>query len=217
MEADGPTAGRGIIDPMVPNADTIHDSVWSKLEAGGSNRRSPFHTPVLGTVGLDGLAQVRTVVLRRVDRSTRMICCHTDRRSPKVREIMAADTVSWLFYDPSDGIQVRARGTCRVHTGSEDPLACETWRGVRPHSRVCYHAPHPPSVELAHWEGNQPPQAHAISNTTPGTDDLPPDTFAVLATRIDCIEWLDLHHDGHHRIRFDYDGKGTPVSTWLAP
>ena len=208
---------RSIIHGMQPDADTIYESLWSLLESGAGDRRSAFHTPVLGTTDADGLVQVRTVVLRRVDRGTRTICCHTDRRSPKVNEIHACSRVSWLFYDASRGVQVRAGGTCRVHTGSSDAVACETWRRVHPNSRVCYSAPLAPSAELPAWDGNQSKVAHAIATTPPTDEDLPPDTFVVLVTTLESVEWLDLHHDGHHRVRYEFDAAGAPVPVWLAP
>lgn len=202
---------------MEPDTKTIYDSMWAKLEAGSSDRRSPFHTPVIATTDSSGEPQVRTVVLRRVDREERIICCHTDRRAAKVAEIMACDRVSWLFYEASSGIQVRASGTCRIHCGEDDPIAVETWRSVHPDSRVCYAAPIAPSSELEQWVSNQSSDARKISQTPPGDLDCPPDTFVVLATGIDRIEWLDLHHDGHHRVRYTFDEAGEPVATWLAP
>ena len=202
---------------MQPDADTIYESLWSLLEKGGSDRRSPFHTPVLGTTDADGRVQLRTVVLRQVDRANRTICCHTDRRSPKVSEILACSSVSWLFYDASRGVQVRAGGTCRVHAGPSDPVACETWCRVHPNSRVCYGAPRAPSAELPAWDGNRSKDARVIAATPPTDDDLPPDTFTVLVTTLECVEWLDLHHDGHHRVRYEFDAAGVPAPVWLAP
>jgi pyridoxamine 5'-phosphate oxidase len=195
----------------------IYDDLWTRLEQGSADRRHPFHTPVLATRGESGDPDLRTVVLRRVDRALRVICCHTDSRAPKVREIQSSERVAWLFYEPASGVQIRAHGRCTVHSGAEDAIACETWRGVHPDSRVCYAAPHAPSCELQQWESNQSPNAREIALTQPTSVDVPPDTFAVLATVLDSIEWLDLHHDGHQRVRFTLSDSASPSAQWLAP
>ena len=195
----------------------IYDGLWERLETGSADRRHPFHTPVLATRSASGDPDLRTVVLRRVDRALRVICCHTDSRAPKVREIQASERVAWLFYEPASGVQIRAHGRCTVHTGSDDTIACETWRGVHPDSRVCYAAPHAPSCELEQWQSNQASNAREISLTKPSPSDTPPDTFAVLVTVLDSIEWLDLHHDGHQRVRFTLSDSGVPSAQWLAP
>ena len=64
----------------------LHDTIWSLLEEGVHNNSSAFHTPALATIGDNG-ADVRTVVLRHADPAARQICCHTDWRSPKRRQI----------------------------------------------------------------------------------------------------------------------------------
>lgn len=207
----------GMIRFMDSVCTSIYDRLWGHLEEGSANRRHAFHTPVLATRSASGDPDLRTVVLRRVDRAQRVICCHTDRRAPKVREIQASERVAWLFYDPASGVQVRAHGRCTVHTGADDPVACDTWRGVHPDSRVCYAAPTGPSLELEQWESNQASNAREIALTKPTPGDVPPDTFAVLATVLDSIEWLDLHHDGHQRVRFTLSDSASPSAQWLAP
>lgn len=196
---------------------SIYDRMWKLLEEGSSNRRHPFHTPVMATRTSSGDPDLRTVVLRRVDRDGRLVCCHTDSRSPKVGEIRKSGRVAWLFYDPETRVQVRANGHCRIHAGPDDAIACETWRKVQPDSRVCYSAPCAPSLELDQWESNQAANAREIASAPISSEDMPPDSFAVLATVLDSIEWLELHHDGHRRIRFRVDHDGKPMAQWLAP
>ena len=59
--------GHGSHQRMDNDSDSIYDSLWKLLEEGGSNRRHPFHTPVLATRTSSGDPDLRTVVLRRVD------------------------------------------------------------------------------------------------------------------------------------------------------
>ena len=195
----------------------LFSSAWALLQQGSADRRHAFHTPVMATIDSTGAPQIRTVVLRRVDMEQRLICCHTDSRAPKVQQVMASSRVSWLFYDPAARVQIRASGVCRVHSGASDPIACDTWRQVHPDSRVCYAAPHAPSHELKQWESNQASNARDIAATAACSDDVPPEAFAVLATSIDSLEWLELHHDGHRRIRFDCAVGADPAAHWLAP
>lgn len=202
---------------MNADTDSIYEELWRLLEEGSSNRRHPFHTPVLATSMSSGDPDLRTVVLRRVDRGRRLVCCHTDARSPKVGEIRSSNRVAWLFYDPKARVQIRAHGRCEIHQGPVDAMAQETWHVVRPDSRVCYSAPHSPSSVLDRWESNQAADARDIASTKPMADDKPPATFAVLATVLDSVEWLELHHDGHRRIRFSIDGDSRPKVQWLAP
>ena len=202
---------------MNADTDSIYEELWRLLEEGSSNRRHPFHTPVLATSMSSGDPDLRTVVLRRVDRGRRLVCCHTDARSPKVGEIRSSNRVAWLFYDPKARVQIRAHGRCEIHQGPADAMAQETWHKVRPDSRVCYSAPHSPSSVLDRWESNQAADARDIASTKPMADDKPPVTFAVLATVLDSVEWLELRHDGHRRIRFSIDGDSSPKVQWLAP
>ena len=163
----------GIIRGMNADTDSIYEELWRLLEEGSSNRRHPFHTPVLATSMSSGDPDLRTVVLRRVDRGRRLVCCHTDARSPKVGEIRSSNRVAWLFYDPKARVQIRAHGRCEIHQGPADAMAQETWHKVRPDSRVCYSAPHSPSSVLDRWESNQAADARDIASTKPMADDQP--------------------------------------------
>ena len=195
----------------------ILDGNWTELARGSASAKHAFHLPVLGTVDEQGGPALRTVVLRRVDAAHRMICCHTDRRSPKVAQLQSSPQVAWLFYDIQSRIQVRVRGRGRVHFGAEDPVARETWRQVAPRSRVCYWAPHPPSTVVAAGESNYPAEAPDIAAGRIGSSDDPPASFAVVATVVESLDWLELHHDGHRRAHFGYGVDGEVSGQWLAP
>lgn len=206
---------------MIANMDAdaleIYGRLWDLLEEGRSNRHHAFHTPVFATRTLTGEPDMRTVVLRRVDRDERLICCHTDSRSPKVSELRACARVGWLFYDQKARVQIRAHGHCTVHSGPDDTIAFETWRDVKPDSRVCYSAPYAPSVEVGSWESNQPSDEEKVAARSISDSKPPPESFSVLATVLDSIEWLELHHDGHRRIRFRMPDATDIKSNWLTP
>ncbi|HKK48041.1 MAG TPA: pyridoxamine 5'-phosphate oxidase family protein, partial [Alkalispirochaeta sp.] len=134
----------------------LHDDqelreIWDELEAGVAQGPHPFHTAALATVGTHSgtpvAAEVRTVVLRYVDREGWRVDLHTDLRSPKVAEIRANPAVSLLFYDAPGKRQLRAKGRATIHT--QDDLTAARWETMRSQSRECYRAPGAPSSPVA--------------------------------------------------------------------
>ncbi len=123
------------IDYRTADLEAVLAHCWLMLETGAKRSKAPFHTPVIGTVNAVGCS-LRSVVLRRVIVSKRLLLCHTDRRSNKVTEIKKHNRLSWLFYDPDKKIQLRAEGPSTLH--HDDVLAHEQWSQTRLMSRRCY-------------------------------------------------------------------------------
>lgn len=117
--------------------------LWDQLTAGVAEGPHPFHTASLATVGTHSgasvAAEVRTVVLRYVDRKRWRVDLHTDLRSPKVAEIRANPAVSLLLYDAPGKRQLRVKGRATIH--NQDDLTAERWETVRSQSRLCYRTP----------------------------------------------------------------------------
>ena len=102
------------------------------------DRNHAMHTVVIGTS--DGaLAQLRTVVLRRVDIDTRKVYFHTDIRSAKLGQIRTTGLLSWLAYDPSHRSQIRLSGPTILHPGVEP--ARHHWSGTATLRRTRYLLP----------------------------------------------------------------------------
>jgi pyridoxamine 5'-phosphate oxidase len=187
-------------------AETLAEA-WRLITRGVADRRSPFHTPTVATIGLDGAPSLRTVVLRHCNAAGRRLRFHTDRRSQKVSELALDPRISIHFYDPTAKIQLRVAGRALVHV--EGPVAESAWAASRPFSRACYAVNPGPGAAL---EG-------------PGDYDLPTDPalydagriqFCAVETHIASIEWLYLANAGHRRARFAW--KGTAVQAeWLVP
>jgi hypothetical protein len=74
--------------------EDAHDLAWTLLIRAVRDRRAAWRTPALATVSRKGGAEVRTVVLRRVDRGAGAFRFHTDRRSAKVAAIAACPEVA---------------------------------------------------------------------------------------------------------------------------
>ena len=182
------------------NLDSILIQNWIDLGHGALRGRHPYHTPVLATLGDTG-PDARTVVLRDADFRHRRLVCHTDIRSPKVRDLRAQPEVAWLFYDRFNNTQLRVRGRVRIH--HQDELAGARWKKSAVRSRDCYHAALSPS-------------SPASSPVAPAPLESGFENFAVVDCVVDAIDWLYLQHGGHLRARFTWD-ESRWQSTWLAP
>jgi pyridoxamine 5'-phosphate oxidase len=180
------------------------DYALQLLARGVADRRAPFHTPSVATLGLDGTPRVRTVVLRSYDLEQRQLRFHTDQRSTKIAEIMANPRGAMLFYDAGQKIQLRVACQFSLPKGTSWQTA---WDATAPMSRECYQVDQPPgtpieSPELARFDA---------AATEDGAINFQP----VLA-KIETIEWLYLAASGHRRAYFDFQG-ATPLMQWLVP
>lgn len=192
-------------DLLEPVLKEIHDH----LKDGAANRRSPLHTPVVGTADGD----LRVMVLRHFDQDAMTLRFHTDARSPKVAAIERDPDVTILFYDPAAKVQIRVRGTGRVERSGM--AADAAWAESTPFARRCYLS------ELAPGASSDVPQSGLpdwVEGIVPTESDLAParPNFAVIIVDIRAFDWLFLANSGHRRARFEF-GNGKIESRWLAP
>lgn len=187
-------------------AATLSDA-WQMLARGVVDRRSPLHTPMVATTGLDGRPRLRVVVLRGVDAVSRALRFHTDLRSDKVAEMRAQPRIALTAYDAGAKVQIRLEGEADLHPdGATADLA---WEGSRPFSRVCYGVEPGPGVPIASGGDFRLPS-------------LPEDIargrahFCAVILRVTSLEWLHLAHEGHRRAHFTF-GEGETVARWLVP
>jgi pyridoxamine 5'-phosphate oxidase len=180
-----------------------HAHIWRQLARGVADRRSPFHTPTLATTTLDGLPALRTVVLRGVDTSTRVLRMHTDTRSGKWRELAAHATAALHVYDAGQKIQIRLAGLVTCHAG--DAIALQAWEQSRPTARACYAQPIAPGTAVP----------DPIQAPTPA-DEIAVANFGVVRLQVSSLEWLYLAAAGHRRARFTWTGEQM-AAQWLAP
>ena len=184
----------------IASLDAIFVQIGIDLAQGASRASHPFHTPALSSLGADG-PELRTVVLRHADLEARQLLCHTDYRSPKVKELCREPSVAWLFYHPLNKTQLRVRGTVEVH--HDDELARARWEKSTPRSRQCYHARLAPGAATDTPLIGEPSAAGF-------------DNFAVINCTVHHIDWLYLHSRGHLRARFDWR-ESRWHSGWIAP
>lgn len=188
---------------------------WDLIEPGASKRTSPAHTPVVGTIGGDGVPQLRIMVLREADRANRRLRFHTDVRSTKIHEIASNGKASVLMYDAAEKLQLRLSGEARVQNDATD--VDDAWSSSTTFARRCYMAERPPATPspnptsgLPNWiEGRQPDELQLLDARA---------NFAVLWFEIHSIEWLYLANQGHRRARWDWhDGTQSWHGSWLVP
>ena len=187
--------------------DDIPLVAWRFLTAGVNSATDPFHTPCIATMSIDGPTQ-RTVVLRHVDTEQRIIACHTDRRSMKIRDVLDEPRASWLFYDRKRKLQLRISGIMTLHTDDEFAETC--WSHIPAQARACYNATLKPGQQVS-----APPRAPNVADKELELLNAR-SHFAVLACQITFLDWLFLSAKGHRRAQFRWHGDQC-IASWIAP
>ncbi|MEM6458768.1 MAG: pyridoxamine 5'-phosphate oxidase family protein [Planctomycetota bacterium] len=192
------------------------DHLWHHLDVATRSAKPPFHLPTLGTVDAEGHPATRTVVLRGIHRDTRQVICHTDARAGKVGHLAERPVSSWVFYDAPAKVQLRVAGPTTVHT--DDGLADRQWSSSRPSSRRCYLAPRPPGSAC---DGPSPNLPASVVGRVPDEEESEAGraNFAVVCCVATRFDFLYLHHAGHRRAVFTWDGGpgAEPAMTWAEP
>lgn len=138
---------------------SILQAIVRHLEQGARDRRSPLHTPVVGTADGD----LRIMVLRDFSAGEWTMRFHTDARSPKVRTLGEGGRVTVLGYDPSAKLQLRLYGSGRTeHTG---PLVDAAWQASSEYARRCYLAEASPGSPMPAAGSGLPAWAEEFAQT----------------------------------------------------
>ena len=192
--------------------DGILDQIWLMLEQGVVHSDNPFHWPVLGTTSKEGCS-LRTVILRQVNTTDRILVCHTDARSLKVQEIINYPQTSWIFYHPEKKIQVRISGHATLH--AHDPFADQQWADTSITSRLNYCASQAPGTPIDKPSSGLPDfllnKIPTLLETERGRKH-----FMAIKVHIHSMDWLILKLTGNRRARFEWD-EDRLHATWLVP
>ena len=219
-------------------SDEIAAQVWVQLQRACVDRHHEWRTPVLASIGLDGSAQARTVVLRRANIGEWRLLFYTDRRSPKVSELRAHPAATLVFWSRRLSWQIRAQVATQVL--DVGPLVDSAWATVEQSPAAAdYLSSEPPGAE---WPAPSDPPgalespcppvapsvapavAPAVALTTgprvggsgpPGHDASPQrhhHHLAVVVADVLSIDWLELSRAGHRRARLTMRGL-----QWLVP
>jgi pyridoxine/pyridoxamine 5'-phosphate oxidase len=176
------------------------EEAWGLIAAGVTDRKSPSHMPVVGTVDALGMPQLRIMILRDASLDTRTLRFHTDSRSIKAEQIRQNPSSSVLIYDPAAKVQIRMSG--KTHFTAVGDVADTAWSESTPFARRCYMAEAGPGTPLKEEEQLADYRAN----------------FAALLVEIETIEWLYLANAGHRRARWQWDSaQKSWAGHWLIP
>lgn len=192
------------------NLSTLEQDCWERLITGAVKSRTPFHTPSIATIH-QGDVSLRTVVLRKTLPTERELRFHTDIRSPKWQELSQNPSISALFYDGIERIQIRVKGKAFLHHTNE--ITAEAWQKTSLSSRKCYLTVFSPS---SFTEESSSGLSEDIENEnfTLAESESGYSNFGIVSIHVQSIDWLWLNHAGHRRAFFDYE-KG--VNSWMIP
>jgi len=191
--------------PLPAHANDLSEvrvAAFALLSRGVADRRSPLHTPILASIGLDGAPRARTLVLRGFDAATRTLRLHSDRRSDKFAEILRDPRCALHAYDAGSQVQIRLEGVASLHT--DDAVANAAWEATQPFSRIIY------AIEPA------PGTAIDAPLPAPTDDAVGRAHFGVILLQVFRLEWLFLASSGHRRARIDWL-TNEERATWLVP
>lgn len=176
----------------------IRSQIWRELARASQDRHHAWRTPVLATVGSDGLANARVVVLREVDVAHQTLRVYTDARSPKTRELLHQPQALFVFWSERLKWQLRARVLISVEADGAEVQA--RWQRVQHSASAAdYLGPVAPGDE------RQTAQSRSASADADHH-------FALLSAQVLEIDWLELSRDGHRRANLRADSW-----RWLSP
>lgn len=176
----------------------IRQRIWKELGRASKDRHHAWRYPVLASVGRDGMANARTVVLRDVDTASQTLRIYTDARSPKVGELVSAPHAVFVFWSAQLNWQLRVRVAVSVET---DRSKVDTyWQKIQQ------------SAAVADYMGFAVPGSPYQETHGGAAADNSVNHFALLNANILEIDWLELGRSGHRRARLLADSW-----QWLTP
>ncbi|MDT7827414.1 pyridoxamine 5'-phosphate oxidase family protein [Pricia sp. S334] len=156
-----------------------------ELQTAAEQKEHPFHFFTLGTVGLEHLPRLRTVVLREISDELKLTF-YTDKRSKKILHIKENPKVSLLFYHPKKLLQLKIEGLATI---IKDPSTlADRWTNIRPASKKDYTTATAPGSDIDNPD--------ALEYLREG------DYFCMVDVTPFKIEYLQLKRPNHLRIRF---------------
>jgi pyridoxamine 5'-phosphate oxidase len=176
----------GMNDP-----EHILSNIWQTLARGVHDAKHEWHWPVLGTVDASNhqaVPQLRTVVLRQLNKDAHWLEVHSDSRAAKINQLKANPQAQLLFYDSRHRVQLRATAHVTIHHQDED--ANQAWEKLGNLGQAQYQMTAVPGTPLTQAQPEdliaQPDQSF----------------FAVLRLQLLQMDWLHLKRGGHERAQF---------------
>ena len=173
------------VETPLQTEQEIRQRIWAELQRAVNDRHHEWRTPVLATVGTDGLPEARTVVLRQAQASSASIVFYTDSRSPKVAELMATPHASLVFWSKRLSWQLRVRAHVLVRTSG--PEVDEVWK------RMCQ------SPAAGDYLAATAPGAALPAASAPPVPAGLQHHLTIVNMQVLAMDWLELARTGHRR------------------
>lgn len=192
-------------DTRLSDLTAIETRLWEELARCARDAGHGWHRAVLATAGEDG-ADARVVVLREVRPALHELVIYTDTRSPKARQIEHDPRATLVCWCPDMGWQLRLR--CHLELADDGLEVTSRWAGIRHRPAAQdYLSPLAPGSVV-----RDPRAGGATSSDDARSACVQRGHFGVLTARVQSIDWLEVHAQGHRRASFDTQGR-----RWLVP
>jgi 3-hydroxyisobutyrate dehydrogenase len=198
------------INNIVYTLPDLEKDTWNRLVNGAVKSRDAFHTPCVATQ-CNGDINLRTVVLRKALPEIKELRFHTDTRSKKWKELTLNPSISALFYDAADRIQIRVKGRAVLEYNNH--ITTAAWQKTSLSSRRCYLTNFDPSSFVDNPTSGLPEYIEQ-ENFTLEESEIGFNHFGIVSIQVQNIDWLWLHHAGHRRAYFDYVSRSF---SWMIP
>ena len=190
----------------------IYEKIESLMSEALKDSAHPYRTFSLATID-EKMPNLRTVVLRDFSLESKFFDCHSDLRSPKIKQLEKNNEFSALFYSSEKKIQLRFKGTVEIfHNNS---ITKQRWDIVTPSSKRCYMGPFSPSESLEEYHPNIPDDVK-FKNPSEQESSVGYNNFVIIRCHFYEIDFLKLKYSGHQRCKFIFDKEKINVS-WVAP
>ncbi|WP_342646807.1 pyridoxamine 5'-phosphate oxidase family protein [Mucilaginibacter sp. CSA2-8R] len=195
---------------MEAKLDGVFAQSWEKLQQAKQGKAGSRYITVCNFA--KGYPNAYTVVLREALPNENQIIFHTDIRSEKVNEIKSNSSITIVYYDDADYIQIILKAEATIHY--QDDIARQQWQQSGFKSRRNYLTQQAPSSPL-NEEGNG--LEYLGDKKFDDNDASGYENFAVVVLTINFLEYLQLNKEGNRRARFKVDQKNIWMGEWVTP
>ena len=179
----------------------------SALMRAANDSKDSWRLPILITAN-----EGRVVVLRAVDEVSGAWTFYTDRRTPKVAQLLAsAGECSATFYHQEDRTQLRLEGIAIAESEAE---RLKIWSGLNARQKSSYAASIQPGSKIEKPSDGLS-RTWSAGNPTSEEEESAFGNFVVYTFQIKQAELLLLFREGHRRC--SWEGWTGDNFSWLVP
>ena len=174
--------------------DKGESKIWDLLAQGVVNKKSKFHTPTLSTINGNAINS-RTIILRKVDKKTKLLFFYSDSRSRKVLNIKQNNNATVHLYEPRFKLQVQLYGHANIENKTEKIK--NIWSSLNSFSKKNYLSVLSPGEKINNLDNLKynKDNEEAFYN------------FSLIYFKASKLECLQLSDIKNIRVEFDYSEK----------